>query len=214
MKKENIFKKDNSRFYLIAFAILFIALIARIVFLGGMNAKNINMENAVAPKAPIELSFSDVLRRANDIKTMDIGKDNVAKGVLKDGTPYRATITYNPELLEKISKNGAVVSINNKDSMWDGVAKWLPIMVSALFLIWLLRILRGGNSGGGITRSLIGQNPTKITTGKTKTTFKDVAGRPTRGPGQVVRPGGHRRPVHPRAHRFLRLLPVRISGGG
>ena len=176
MKKENIFKKDNSRFYLIAFAILFIALIARIVFLGGMNAKNINMENAVAPKAPIELSFSDVLRRANDIKTMDIGKDNVAKGVLKDGTPYRATITYNPELLEKISKNGAVVSINNRDSMWDNVAKWLPIMVSALFLIWLLRILRGGNSGGGITRSLIGQNPTKITTGKTKTTFKDVAG--------------------------------------
>ena len=175
MKKENIFKKDSSRFYLIAFVVLFVALVARIVFLGGANIGNTNAENAVAAKAPIELSFSDVLRRANDIKTMDIGKDNVATGVLKDGTQYRATITYNPELLEKISKNGAVVSINNRDSVWDNVAKWLPIMVSALFLIWLLKILRGGN-GGGITRSLIGQNPTKITTGKTKTTFKDVAG--------------------------------------
>ncbi len=175
MKKENIFKKDSSRFYLIAFVVLFVALVARIVFLGGANTGNTNAENAVAAKAPIELSFSDVLRRANDIKTMDIGKDNVATGVLKDGTQYRATITYNPELLEKISNNGAVVSINNRDSMWDNVAKWLPIMVSALFLIWLLKILRGGN-GGGITRSLIGQNPTKITTGKTKTTFKDVAG--------------------------------------
>lgn len=183
MKKENnIFKKkDGSKFYLIAFAILFVALIMRIIFSGAVNNTSIQDglvagEN-VAPKTPIELSFSDVLRRANDIKTMDIGKDNVAIGTLKDGTPYRATITYNPELLEKISKNGATVSINNSETMWDGVAKWLPILVSALFLIWLLRLMRGGSGGaGGITRSLIGQNPTKITTGKTKTTFKDVAG--------------------------------------
>ena len=68
------------------------------------------------------------------------------------------------------------MSIDNSDSTWDSVAKWLPILVSALFLIWLLRVMRGGSGGGGITRSLIGQNPTKITTGKTKTTFKDVAG--------------------------------------
>ena len=175
MKKENIFrKKDGSKFYLIAFAVLFIALIARIAYVG--NANKPIVSEVATPKAPVELSFSDVLRRANDIKTMDINKDNIATGTLKDGTQYRATITYNPELLEKISKNGAVVSINNRDSMWDGVAKWLPILVSALFLIWLLKILRGGSGGGGITRSLIGQNPTKITTGKTKTTFKDVAG--------------------------------------
>ncbi len=185
MKKEkNVFnKKDGSKFYLIAFAILFVALIARIIFTGITNdvpVKDGLVANNVAnntQKAPIELSFSDVLRRVNDIKTMDIGKDNVAIGTLKDGTPYRATITYNPELLEKISANGATVSINNTDTMWDGIAKWLPILVSALFLIWLLRLMRGGSGGaGGITRSLIGQNPTKITTGKTKTTFKDVAG--------------------------------------
>ncbi|MBR3147991.1 MAG: ATP-dependent zinc metalloprotease FtsH [Alphaproteobacteria bacterium] len=175
MKKENIFrKKDGSRFYLIIFVVLFIALIARIAYVG--NANKPIVQDVAIKKAPIELTFSDVLRRANDIKTMDIGKDNIATGVLKDGTPYRAVITYNPELLEKISNNGAVVSINNKDSMWDNVAKWLPILVSALFLIWLLKILRGGSGGGGITRSLIGQNPTKITTGKTKTSFKDVAG--------------------------------------
>ena len=191
MKKEknNIFnKKDGSKFYLIVFVILFIALIARIVLTlnvkdtaiqnGLIDNNNANaVQSATAPKTPIELSFSDVLRRANDIKTMDIGKDNVAVGTLKDGTQYRATITYNPELLEKISANGATVSINNTDTVWDGVAKWLPILVSVLFLVWLLRLMRGGSGGaGGITRSLIGQNPTKITTGKTKTTFKDVAG--------------------------------------
>ena len=165
-------KKDGSKFYLIVFAVLFVALVVRAVF---VRNDTTNIVDSVQTKTPIELSFSDVLRRANDIKTMEIQKGDVAVGVLKDGTPYRAVITYNPELLEKISKNGATVSINNSDSMWDSVAKWLPILVSALFLIWLLRVMRGGN-GGGITRSLIGQNPTKITTGKTKTTFKDVAG--------------------------------------
>jgi len=187
---KNVFnKKDGSKFYLIAFAVLFIALIARIIFVGVNNTAPVKIDGSVANhvqttpqvkevKAPVELSFSDVLRRANDIKTMDIGKDDIATGVLKDGTPYRATITYNPELLEKISTNGATVSINKNDSTWDMVAKGLPIAVSVLFLFWLLRLLRGGSGGGagGITRSLIGQNPTKITTGKTKTTFKDVAG--------------------------------------
>jgi len=187
---KNLFnKKDNSKFYLIAFAVLFIALIARIIFVGAMNNNNAVVQNekgmlaesvntASTVKAPVELSFSDVLRRANDIKTMEINKDDIATGTLKDGTPYRATITYNPELLEKISANGATVSINRTDTTWDLVAKGLPIAVSVLFLFWLLRLLRGGSGGGagGITRSLIGQNPTKITTGKTKTTFKDVAG--------------------------------------
>lgn len=178
MKNEkNIFKKkDGSVFYLIIFAILFVILVAR-AFIGDGVKTDFRIRNSeTATKAPIELSFSDVLRRSNEIKTMEIQKGDVAIGVLKDGTPYRATITYNPELLEKFSKNGTAVSIDNSDSFMESVAKLLPILVGALFLFWLLRLLRGGGNGGGITRSLIGQNPTKITTGKTKTTFKDVAG--------------------------------------
>lgn len=176
MRKENkIFKnKDNSKFYLVMFVVLFVALIARVLFVQHSVPVTANANDVT--KAPIELSFSDVLRRTNDIKTMEIKKGDIAVGKLKDGTPYRATITYNPELLEKISKGGATVSIDNSDSALDIFAKWLPVVVGAIFLIWLLRLLRGGNGGGGITRSLIGQNPTKITTGKTKTTFKDVAG--------------------------------------
>ena len=179
---KNLFnKKDNSKYYLIVFVVLFIALIVRMIFVGTTNNATIQngaivAETNASVKAPVELSFSDVLRRAGDIKTMEIGKDDIATGTLKDGTSYRATITYNPELLEKLSANGTAVSINKKDSTWDMIGKGLPIAVSVLFLFWLLRLLRGGNRGGGITRSLIGQNPTKITTGKTKTTFKDVAG--------------------------------------
>jgi len=173
-KNNNYNKKDSSKFYLIVFIVLFVILGARTLFFGGFKAENANGDNTV--KAPIELSFSDVLRRADDIKTMEIGRNDVATGKLKDGTPYHATITYNPELLEKISKNGATVSINNRDSFFDVVARWVPLLVGLLFLFWFLRLMRGGNGGGGITRSLIGQNPTKITTGKTKTTFNDVAG--------------------------------------
>ena len=173
-KNNNFNKKDGSKFYLMVFVALFIALGARVLFLGGFKTENGIAGETV--KAPIELSFSDVLRRADDIKTMEIGRNDVATGKLKDGTPYHATITYNPELLEKISKNGATVSINNHDSFFDVVARWVPLLVGLLFLFWFLRLMRGGNNGGGITRSLIGQNPTKITTGKTKTTFNDVAG--------------------------------------
>lgn len=173
-KNNNFNKKDGSKFYLMVFVALFIALGARVLFFGGFGAGSAVDSNTI--KAPIELSFSDVLRRADDIKTMEIGRNDVATGKLKDGTPYHATITYNPELLEKISKNGATVSINNRDSFFDVVARWVPLLVGLLFLFWFLRLMRGGNNGGGITRSLIGQNPTKITTGKTKTTFNDVAG--------------------------------------
>jgi len=184
MKNEkNIFKKKNGAgFYLILFGILFCGLIARVLFVnGGFDEKQsfnglTNADNSVVVKAPVELTFSDVLRRSGDIKTMTIKRGDIAVGKLKDGTPYKATIAYNPELLEKISKNGATVSIDNTDSTMDVIAKWLPLLVGGVFLIWLLRLLRGGNSGGGLTRSLIGQNPTKITTGKTKNSFKDVAG--------------------------------------
>jgi len=184
MKKEkNLFrKKDSSVLYLILFGILFVLLIAR-AFVGdnvgrpfAIDNPNVAGNGTTVVKAPIELSFSDVLRRRDEIKTMDIHKGDIATGKLKDGTPYRATISYNPELLEKFSNGGTAVSIDNSDSFMDSIAKWLPILVGALFLVWLLRLMRGGGNGGGITRSLIGQNPTKITTGKTKTTFKDVAG--------------------------------------
>lgn len=175
MKREsNMFKKDNTKIYIVLFCFLFGFLIARVLIANrSMNAQLPELAN----KAPVELSFSDVLRKSNDIKTMDIDKNNTAVGILKDGTPYRATITYNPELLEKLSKNGASIKIDNRDSWFESLSKWVSVLVGGLFLYWLLRLLRGGNGAqGGITRSLIGQNPTKITTGKTKTTFKDIAG--------------------------------------
>ncbi len=162
-------KKDNSSVFLVIFIALFVAVMAR-AFMAG-NSAPVNMGGIGTP-APVELSFSDVLRRAGDIKTMEIrGSD--AAGTLADGTSYRATIAYDPALLEKLSANGTAISIDNSKTWLDYLGTWVPILMGLLFIWWIFRGMRG--AGGGIGRSLVGQNPTKIATGS-KTTFKDVAG--------------------------------------
>ena len=122
---------------------------------------------------PVELTFSDVLRRAPEIDDMKI-RGNDATGTLKDGTPYTATITYDPELLSQIAENGATISIDTSKSWVDYLGTWVPILMGLFFIWWIFRGFKMG--AGGLSRSLAQQNPTKITTGKTKTTFKDVAG--------------------------------------
>ena len=120
------------------------------------------------------MSFSDVLRKEADIKTMNIrGTD--ATGVLNDGTKYHATIAYDPELLTKLSSAGASIKIDNSKSWIDYLGTWVPILMGLLFIWWIFRGIKG-TSSGGIGRMLTAQNPTKITMGKTKTTFLDVAG--------------------------------------
>ncbi len=170
-KANNIFKgkgRDGSSIFLIVFAGLFVAIIAR-AFIGNP----VFMGAGGASMAPVELSFSDVLRRAPDIKTMNIrGSD--ASGVLNDGTRYRATIAYDPEMLTRIADGGTAVSIDTSKTWIDYLGAWVPILMGVLLIWWIFRGIKGG--AGGISRNLVGQNPTKITTGKTKTTFKDVAG--------------------------------------
>ena len=140
--------------------------------MGGGNAPQL-LGGAGNEVKPIELTFSDVLRRAPEIKTMEIrGSD--AAGTLTDGTPYTATITYDPELLSQIAENGATISIDTSKTWVDYLGTWVPILMGLFFIWWIFRGFKMG--AGGLSRSLAQQNPTKITTGKTKTTFKDVAG--------------------------------------
>lgn len=165
--KNKILKRDSSNIFIVIFAALFVAMIVRTVMYGGM------VPNATAVR-PVELSFSDVLRRAPEIQTMNI-RGNDASGTLSDGTNYTATIAYDPEMLTKIADNGTVVSIDTSKSWVEYLATWFPILIGLFFIWWIFRGFKG--AGGGIGRSLIGQNPTKITTGQNKkTTFKDVAG--------------------------------------
>ena len=176
MNIKNKFSKskwDGSSLFLIVFAALFVAMIVR-SFMGGGAAPQMLANGQVATQnQPIEMSFSDVLRRASDIQTMKIrGSD--AEGVLRDGTEYSATITYDPELLSKIAENGATISIDNSKGWVDYLGTWVPILMGLFFIWWIFRGFKAG--AGGLSRSLAQQNPTKITTGKTKTSFKDVAG--------------------------------------
>ncbi|MDE6477754.1 MAG: hypothetical protein K2L94_00730, partial [Alphaproteobacteria bacterium] len=171
MKKQNNNKKlprDGASVFLIFAGLLFLALMLRPMAGGRMSN---GFTGVTGPQtAPVELSFSDVLRREKDIKTMDI-RGTRATGTLRDGTKYRATITYDPELLGKLSAAGATISINDDKTWVDYLGIWVPILMGGLFIWWLLRGMRGGP--GGLSRSLVNQNPTKITTGKTKTTFQD-----------------------------------------
>ena len=162
-------KRNNSTLFLILFGVLFVVLVGgAFMSRGGMNGLT-----DVVVAEPVEMTFSDVLRRAPEIKTMKI-RDNVATGQLKDGTKYTAVITYNPELLEKLSNGGTVVSIDTSKGWADYLGTWVPIIMGLFFIWWIFRGMRGG--AGGLSRTLLGQNPTKIVTGKPKTTFKDVAG--------------------------------------
>ena len=156
--------------FLIIFAALFVAMIVR-SFMGG-TAPQMLVNGQPAPQ-PVELTFSDVLHRASEIKTMDV-RGNDATGTLTDGTSYTATITYDPELLSKIAENGATISIDTSKTWVDYLGTWVPILMGLFFIWWIFRGFKG--AAGGLGRSLTQSNPTKITTGKTKTTFKDVAG--------------------------------------
>ena len=88
MKKDilnkNKKRKDLSSIFLIVFAALFAAVVAHSFFSGhGTDAKGIMGGVMPTVTKPVELSFSDVLRRAPEIQTMKI-RDNQATGVLQD----------------------------------------------------------------------------------------------------------------------------------
>ncbi|MBP5485760.1 MAG: ATP-dependent zinc metalloprotease FtsH [Alphaproteobacteria bacterium] len=171
--EKNIFKNSSkSRFGISSiFFGVFVALFLAVVINSFMREET---PNNVVKTGPIELSFSDVLRRADEIQTMKVRGDT-ATGKMSDGTEYHATLTYSPEMLEKFANNGTAVSIDTSKGWVDYLGVWVPIIMGLFFIWWIFRGIRGG-AGGGLGRALVGQNPTKVVTGKPKTTFKDVAG--------------------------------------
>lgn len=169
--KKNVLNKNqinSSKTFIAIFIILFGA-IALFAFMGPKQMPS--LPGVPQQAQPLELSFSDVIRRADDIKTMNI-HGNDATGTLSDGTKFTSTIAYDPELLTKLASSGATISIDASKSIGERAMTGISVLLALLFIWWLLR----GMKGGGIGRALTQQNPTKITTGKTKTTFKDVAG--------------------------------------
>ncbi|MCL1892387.1 MAG: ATP-dependent zinc metalloprotease FtsH [Alphaproteobacteria bacterium] len=170
--KEAVTKKrrDGSLGYLIVFLIMLAFIVGRAFY---QRADNPQSAEAGAPV--VELSFSGILDATENkqISTMEI-QGNTATGTLSDGAKYKATIAYDPELLSKIAASGAAVKIDNSKSWTDHLGTWVPILMGILFIWWIFRGIRGAGAGG--LGRISQYNPTKITTGKTKTTFADVAG--------------------------------------
>lgn len=172
MEKNTLKNSSKNRFGISTiFFGIFVALFLAVVVNSFMSGEN--NPNGVVRSEPVELSFSDVLRRADEIQTMRVRGDT-ATGKLRDGTEYRATVAYSPEMLEKFADRGTAISIDTSKGWVDYLGVWVPIIMGVLFIWWLFRGMRGG--GAGLGRALVGQNPTKVVTGKPKTTFKDVAG--------------------------------------
>ena len=172
MEKNTLKNSSKNRFGISTiFFGVFVALFLAVVVNSFMSGEN--NQGGVVRAEPVELSFSDVLRRADEIQTMRVRGDT-ATGKLRDGTEYRATVAYSPEMLEKFADRGTAVSIDTSKGWVDYLGVWVPIIMGVLFIWWLFRGMRGG--GAGLGRALVGQNPTKVVTGKPKTTFKDVAG--------------------------------------
>ncbi len=167
--------RDGASWFLVLFGALIIAVIARVFLVSNTPVSGLPGAGVPTVSRPIELSFSDVLRRAPEIKTMQVN-GNSARGVLNDGTKYTATITYDPEMLAGLAENGTTITIDTSKTWVESIATFAPLALTLLFIFWILRGFRRGGAAGGISRSLIGQNPTKIATGKPKTTFADVAG--------------------------------------
>ena len=178
--KKNIFKKGGSaNWFLGLFIVLFLVVIARTVVMPNNNIVPAvqgadNAPVTVVSDKPVVLTFSDVLRRAGDIKSINI-RENDATGVMKYGTKFTSVISHDPEFLTKLSDKGAVVTLDSSKSIADKVVLGLELLFMGLLVFWLFRGLRGGASGG-LSKALLSQNPTKVTTGKPKTTFNDVAG--------------------------------------
>ena len=172
MEKNTLKNSSKNRFGISTiFFGIFVALFLAVVANSFMSGEN--NQGGVVRAEPVELSFSDVLRRAGEIQTMRVRGDT-AMGKLSDGTEYRATVAYSPEMLEKFADRGTAISIDTSKGWVDYLGVWVPIIMGVLFIWWLFRGMRGG--GAGLGRALVGQNPTKVVTGKPKTTFKDVAG--------------------------------------
>ena len=114
-KLKNKMPRDKST-WLLVIPVLIIAALGLFSFgnAGIMLQSPTNDSGAVASR-PVELSFSDVLRRSDEIKTMNI-RGNDASGTLDDGTKYNAVIAYDPELLSKIAADGASISIDSSKS--------------------------------------------------------------------------------------------------
>ena len=165
-------KRDSASWALIIFGAIFLALIANTLSKNGVNVPT--SIPTVNTSKPVELTFSDILRRAPEIATMNI-RDTNATGTLSDGTKYTATLTYDPDMLTRLSESGTTITIDTSKTWFESIVTFAPLLLTLLFIFWILRGFRRGGAGG-IGRSLINQNPTKIATGKPKTTFKDVAG--------------------------------------
>ncbi|MDR1696602.1 MAG: AAA family ATPase, partial [Rickettsiales bacterium] len=173
---KNPIKKNRSNIFLILFVVLFGAVLWR-VFNPGTGDLGLGTGPIASHQQQTtnhQMNFSEFLTAAADKKIATVAVNgDTATGALSDGGEYSAVIERDPALITRLAESGAAVTIDNSRSIGDLLLGALPWILMVLFFLWISGRARAGMGGLPPISSM---NPSKIVAGKTKITFKDVAG--------------------------------------
>jgi cell division protease FtsH len=133
------------------------------------------------PQTPQKkLSYSTFLSKVEqgDVVSVKIrGQDITGKTV--NGDPFASFAPDDPNLVDKLIKNGVEVEAQPKqEAPWYVTifVSWFPMILLIAVWIFFMRQMQGGGGGGGKALSFGRSKAKMLTEESTKITFEDVAG--------------------------------------
>ena len=124
-----------------------------------------------------DIAFSEFLQELDKGNIVDVNiKGDLINGDLINGKKFKTVAPYDPNLVEKLSKQNVGINvepINNKSSFFNIILSWFPMLL--LIGVWIF-FMRQMQSGSGKALGF-GKSKAKMLSEKIgKITFKDVAG--------------------------------------
>ena len=125
-----------------------------------------------------DIAFSEFLQELDKGNIVEVNiKGDLINGDLIDGKKFKTVAPYDPNLVEKLSKQNVRINVepvnNNKSSFFNIILSWFPMLL--LIGVWIF-FMRQMQSGSGKALGF-GKSKAKMLSEKIgKITFKDVAG--------------------------------------
>ena len=125
-----------------------------------------------------DIAFSEFLQELDKGNIVEVNiKGDLINGDLIDGKKFKTVAPYDPNLVEKLSKQNVRINVepinNKKSSFFNIILSWFPMLL--LIGVWIF-FMRQMQSGSGKALGF-GKSKAKMLSEKIgKITFKDVAG--------------------------------------